>query len=594
MDAGNDAELRSEKERLQNELEQVMQLYGQLEKLKAADPETLMNMFGGSVEGEDQGAKKSGEAQVLQVMSLLEGDKSPARRDSSVRFRDEEVLHTKQDEERLKLQREVEEAKLAHEQHQKLKFLLEMAQDENLDEAQREKIIEALGLVEDTSQDEPDFVAMKELEMKAQAAQNMLEQVQQLRSEIHELNESKPESIAVHEQRVNALKQSMISLEKQRMEIEGFVGAAEQRATPPASSPPPLPASFNLPQGLNEEEVQQLMIALEQARELGRLKSLQLKRQEQELATLQRSIQSLEGRLLTVKPAEGSPVISEVGNGIYDGQSNASINVEAASTRSYDTSRARRIDSEGCIGEEEEEEEEGAVVEELEQSMIQPTHRRRVERGVEETSVVARAGSTVGTIGEEEEDDEDETATEENTSTISGNTDSGADSTGAVAGTSTVANLQSSSSGSRSEVSLVDSTPVSASMDAAVAAAAGGRMQDMDTSSRTSMGAEDRSGLAVQVGENLNGAGGHEKAHVALPSDRYLDEPDCRILLEDIHEFVDECRVRHRIEGMSDRDFGRRMVNFVSKLLNELAHVDISSLDQQRQVLRSLRRLSST
>lgn len=93
----------------------------------------------------------------------------------------------------------------------------------------------------------------------------------------------------------------------------------------------------------------------------------------------------------------------------------------------------------------------------------------------------------------------------------------------------------------------------------------------------------------------------HSHVHVlaspgVVAEHEYLDATDQQLLLEDVYEVVDDCRHRQRRSEAareSQRDFGRRMANFMSKLLNELGHLDIADVGEQRRVIRALRRLST-
>jgi len=85
----------------------------------------------------------------------------------------------------------------------------------------------------------------------------------------------------------------------------------------------------------------------------------------------------------------------------------------------------------------------------------------------------------------------------------------------------------------------------------------------------------------------------YDSGFIALPSDRYLEASDWHILLNDIQDFLEDSHSRTTglARTAADRAYGRQMLNFLTKVVTELGHVDLSSPERQRNVLRALRRL---
>mmetsp|Transcript_2815 Transcript_2815/g.5369 ORF Transcript_2815/g.5369 Transcript_2815/m.5369 type:complete len:399 (-) Transcript_2815:706-1902(-) len=252
---------------------------------------------------------------------------------------------------------------------------------------------------------------IRQLEEQAMAAQDMLSQVQNLREEIVQV---KSGDSGAQAEKLGELVGRLEEMERQKENLHRLLDA--ERAGRAPTGPEPVGSPVNAPSQA-PAEVNELLSTLEQAREMGRQKSLQLRRQEQEMATVQRNIEALESRLTSLS---GDDIVKK--------------------------------DWEG-------------------------------------TSVVAHAGSTAG----EDEDDDDTTS------------------------------------------------PVS-----------------------------------------------KKPQRVQVPENPYLDASDYTIILDDISEFVFECREQ---STYNDSEFGRRMVNFVSKLINELGHIDVTNPEQQRTILRMMRKL---
>jgi len=247
------------------------------------------------------------------------------------------------------------------------------------------------------------------------------------------------------------------------------------------------------------DEERKLRRALEQARELGRIKSLHLKRQEQEVATLQKSIEGLENRLMQVRAEDGT----QEQRTQEQLDESSSVNVEAVSQRSG-------IREEG-------------------------------DRNMEAHSAIAGDGNTF---------DEDKDEGNEEIGELSAATQQQVRFSNALDGESTIAHAGST------------------------------------------LGEENAEGDASVAQEASAPHSSSNTTTMDLPSDEYLDSSDYKILLEDVYTFIDDCRAQpgNAEQHMTDRDFGRRMVHFISKFLNELSHMEAGNLDKQRQILRMLRR----
>ena len=223
-----------------------------------------------------------------------------------------------------------------------------------------------------------------------------------------------------------------------------------------------------------------LRAALEEAKQMQRTKSLQLKRQEQEVANLQRNVQLLEGKLGSNNSEEESR---------QDTGHQSSVAVEAGSMRSSEFSDDEHV------GEERDTFSDGRP---SSQSWI---------RSVEETSVTAHAGSTSGDFYEKN------------------------------------------------------------------------KAADSDTESCKS----------VEVSHTMAAPVYGQVQSISVFNNTFIDVSDCSIVMDEISDLIGHMHSQYGNNTRTERDTGRRVINFISKLLDEVREVDITRLDQQRLILRRIR-----
>jgi len=244
-----------------------------------------------------------------------------------------------------------------------------------------------------------------------------------------------------------------------------------------------------------------LRAALEEAKQMQRTKSLQLKRQEQEVANLQRNVQLLEGKLGSNNSEEESR---------QDTGHQSSVAVEAGSMRSSefsddehvgeerDTFSDGRPSSQSWIRSVEEERDTFSDGRPSSQSWI---------RSVEETSVTAHAGSTSGDFYEKN------------------------------------------------------------------------KAADSDTESCKS----------VEVSHTMAAPVYGQVQSISVFNNTFIDVSDCSIVMDEISDLIGHMHSQYGNNTRTERDTGRRVINFISKLLDEVREVDITRLDQQRLILRRIR-----
>jgi len=267
-----------------------------------------------------------------------------------------------------------------------------------------------------------------------------------------------------------------------------------------------------------------LRAALEEAKQMQRTKSLQLKRQEQEVANLQRNVQLLEGKLGSNNSEEESR---------QDTGHQSSVAVEAGSMRSSefsddehvgeerDTFSDGRPSSQSWIRSVEEERDTFSDTggRPSSQSWIRSVEEERDTfndgrpssqswiRSVEETSVTAHAGSTSGDFYEKN------------------------------------------------------------------------KAADSDTESCKS----------VEVSHTMAAPVYGQVQSISVFNNTFIDVSDCSIVMDEISDLIGHMHSQYGNNTRTERDTGRRVINFISKLLDEVREVDITRLDQQRLILRRIR-----
>mmetsp|Transcript_18810 Transcript_18810/g.34854 ORF Transcript_18810/g.34854 Transcript_18810/m.34854 type:complete len:700 (+) Transcript_18810:44-2143(+) len=452
----------------------------------------------------------------------------------------------------------------------------------------------------DENDESPDF------EKQAQAAHAMLEEVQQLKKEISELSNLNTDDPRVRE--AQSLKYgiliakmeelearrgqfaAMLSSERDLLEQASAQAAAkpsptsesaqrkplipdvvtqqprrqeqqrqQQQKTPKqqlqnqshqGGSPQPVESSENTEEEpVSQDEIRKVMTALEQARQLGRAKSLQLKRQEQEVATLQRNIEGLEKRLGTLQPAS---------------EENAPDRAEGASSVLVEPARSTRlVRSPGSAG--------SALYEENEND----------ENDGDRLTNTSCSDDEGASDNEEDCDGDKETQDDID-----------------VADTASLLQKQLQANKLFGTIRGVTKRPTNTE-NASVTARVGSAVGDstyQDSISSASLWRNAGSQLGAHAKDDasvsMSTAEGYRSSGLRLPSNKYLSLSDWSLLLSNVHDLIDDCRSRSEEGEVDDREFGREILNLLTKILSELGHIDLSNEEVQRQVVRSLRQLS--